>query len=115
MDKLKSKPEFSGKSLKVVIGADLVPWLSLWDEGERLKSDNEFIVFSRGNRVIDPQDMPPKSRTVKETFITDLSSTLLRERIKLAKDRYPEDTTLGLLGLIPKSVRKYISEHNLYV
>lgn len=114
MKKLKEMPEYQEFRLKFVIGSDLVPWLPNWDEGPKFMDENDFIVFTRGGQTINKDQLPKSSTVVQETFVTDMSSTFLRARIKQIRSTNPTDVTLGALGLIPKKTREYILTQNMY-
>ena len=115
MKKLKEKPEYQGFLLKFVIGSDLVPSLPQWDEGQKLIEENNFIIFTRGGQPINKEQLPKNSTIVQETFVTNMSSTFLRARMRQFQSTNPLDTTLGVLGLIPKKTREYILSQKLYI
>jgi nicotinate-nucleotide adenylyltransferase len=101
---LNQYPEYDG-NLFFVIGEDNFRLLSTWKEAEEL---SRLCKITVDRRSVDIQvDIPEnmESPLFVDTPRIDISSTLVRDRIKDGK-------TVGYI--IPKSVENYIKEHGLY-
>ncbi len=94
-----------------IIGSDLVNQLSKWDDINHLIKEIRFIIVPvlgdnmakiKKNKYVRMN----KSIILEDCLKTDLSSTEVREKIKLEKD---------FSNLIPDSVYGYIKKNKLYV
>lgn len=79
-----------------ILGSDLVPGLVKWDGGQKFLDEVKFIIFERKGyeHILDPStkkdySMPKYYEKIKadENLIGMISSTLVRQRIKHAKDK----------------------------
>ena len=91
-----------------VIGTDLLPDLIRWDGGQEFVDNVKFIIYPRAGYQM-PEKVPPQCRVLKkeEVVYSQLSSTVLRQRIAETK---LEHKKLGLVGITPLGVIKYIKE-----
>lgn len=101
---LNQYPEFTGK-LFFIIGEDNFRLLSTWKEAEGLSRLCKITVARRSVDI--PADIPENMEPplFVDTPRIDISSTMVRDRIKA-------DKTVGYI--IPKNVENYIIEHGLY-
>ncbi|RSD24137.1 nicotinate-nucleotide adenylyltransferase [Mesobacillus subterraneus] len=84
-----------------IIGGDMVEYLPKWQNIDRLLKMVKFIGVSRPSY----KDETPYDILYTETPQMDISSSMIRERVKAGRSiRY----------LLPDPVREYIEEHGLY-
>lgn len=97
-----------------IMGTDNLRDILNWKEWDRLLKEYKIIVMNRGEDTLSKvlKDMPIL-KSYKDNIIqipgllvTNISSTLIRERIKLGK-------SIG--HLTTKEIIKYIKENNLYL
>jgi nicotinate-nucleotide adenylyltransferase len=94
--------------IELIIGYDSLVNFETWKEPDKLVELAKLIVMKRNN-----SDARTKEKTSRffnraifvDTPVIDISSTLIRERIK---NNLPADF------LVPEKVLKYINENNLY-
>lgn len=96
--KLKELYNIEGR-LNFIIGTDAFKGIKTWYKADELKDLVHFIVFRRGEDVINPSDYEGYSYEIAECEKFDISSTELRKERK-------NDTT--------EEVRDYISKNGLY-
>ncbi|MBI2431073.1 MAG: nicotinate (nicotinamide) nucleotide adenylyltransferase [Candidatus Levybacteria bacterium] len=90
-----------------IVGSDILLEFSRWEKTENLTNLATFLVFPR-----DPFSKPKKLPkgfeiiTGEDLITTNLSSTIIRERIK---------KKLPITHLVPKEVEAYITKHKLYL
>jgi nicotinate-nucleotide adenylyltransferase len=88
-----------------LMGSDQLPHFNKWGNYQELLKEMHFFVYPRANFPMEPlyENMEPFIHT--DQTITNISSTLIRNRIK-----NQQDTSL----LLPKEIKKYIEENKLY-
>ena len=95
-----------GHTVFWVVGADIVHEFPKWEKADELLNLATFLVFPR-----DPYALPsalPKGFeliTGEELIVTNLSSTVIRNRIKQGKTMH---------HFVPENVERYIKEKRLY-
>ena len=92
-------------NIKMIIGADSFNNLFSWKNIEYIAEKYGFIVFPRPNIKIDINSPYHKYCCFSKYVMKDISSTIIREKLK-----YKKDISLYL----PKQVIEYIREKNLY-
>ena len=85
--------------LDFIIGTDAFKNIKSWYQADELKDLVHFIVFPRGEDIINPQDYEGYSFEITDSRKFDISSTKLRE------DKIGETT---------KEVKEYILKNGLY-
>lgn len=104
--------KFPEKSLNFVMGSDLIDEYRGWDYGERLKKDFEFVIVERvGFLDYDKGNMPDRSLVVDFAMKNEISSTLLRERVRGSFGK----GSLGLLGLTTRGVIEFIKKNRIFL
>lgn len=107
------KEQYNNYDIWFVMGTDNLKELETWHKPEQLLSKYKILVLNRkgGNleEVIENSDLLKKNR---ESLIQisgidkiDLSSTMIREKIKKGED---------IKEYVPKSILEYIEENRLY-
>ncbi len=87
-----------------VVGSDALREFSRWREYQKLSRMIRFLVFPRKDYPI--RILPPGFRRVEgNLLLSNISSTLIRERVRLG---------LTIDGLVFPEVRDYIKKKNLY-
>lgn len=89
-----------------IIGSDILSEFNRWEKREELTKLATFLVFPRDPYAI-PKNLPEGFEYLsgKNLITTNLSSTLVRERIK---------KHLPITYLVPKGVEEYIIKNKLY-
>jgi nicotinate-nucleotide adenylyltransferase len=89
-----------------LMGSDQLPTFTKWDYYQELLQKMHFYIYPRANFPMEPlfENMEPFIH--KDQTITNISSTLIRNRIK-----NQQDTSL----LLPPAINSYIEEKKLYV
>lgn len=89
-----------------IVGADILPELPRWEKAEALTKLATFLVFPRDPYIL-PPELPPGFAILshKDLVTTNLSSTLIRDRIEKKK---------SIHGFVPNVVEEYIREKGLY-
>ena len=142
MKSFEENSEYKNCVFYFIIGSDLVGSLTYWDDGPNLLEEINFLIFCRQGYSISSEILP-KSYTVIQTVLMDVSSTEARQRIEKNSSMYKSSSILvnntrnsneykdfqaklseskaiitskylGILGLVPKSVINYINENKLY-
>ncbi|MCR5249171.1 MAG: nicotinate-nucleotide adenylyltransferase [Lachnospiraceae bacterium] len=98
--------------LYFICGGDVLGSIGSWREPERIFAKATLAVFSReGSSALKDsaaalQETYPEARIVFISGkVADISSTMVRERVKKGQD---------IRGLVPSSVEEYIREKGLY-
>jgi nicotinic acid mononucleotide adenylyltransferase len=91
------------------IGADLVNGIRTWDDGDKLVTENSFIIMKREGYEYDKEKKPEKSVEINTNIYG--SSTSIRNRIKT---NCGSSKKFNIYGLTSKSCIEYIMVHNLY-
>lgn len=107
IDTIAEIKEKFGHEIYWIVGADIVSEFDRWEKTEELTTLATFLVFPRNPYKL-PQTLPKGFEIIdtKDLITTNLSSTIIRERIK--KD-------LPITHLVPKKVEEYIKSKKLYV
>ena len=106
IDTIKQLKSQTGAALYWIVGSDIVYEFERWERKDELIKEARFLVFPR-----DPYHLPKKLPfgfecvQDKHLITTNISSTIVRQRIKEKKD---------ISYLVPEKVEKYIIEHKLY-
>ena len=88
-----------------VIGSDQLPVFHLWGKWQELLERLPFFVFPRHGYPARPVYKNMTVVSHKSLIVTDISSTKLRERVKMG---------LPIDAFVPQGVSRYIQEHGLY-
>lgn len=111
----KLQETYAGAEINFVMGSDLLKSLHLWDEAEKLKSEYPFIIFHRGGvGEIESKTLPSKYQLVEKAVFTDISSTMIRNRIIASRVKNPLCKSMGVYGLLTNTVRETIFAEHLY-
>ena len=104
--------QYEDRELNFIIGADSVAQLHTWHNIEEMLELTRFVAVWRPGYEGAMEDMvrhlgeQAKERVLLlDTPVYDISSTEIRTRIRQG---------LGLAGLVPPAVERYIYEHGLY-
>lgn len=96
----------------VTVGGDMIMSLNTWYKFDELKKGCTFVAFNRAG--IEARQFNKQIAFLKENGadiivinkrISDISSTLIREKVKKGED---------LSGLLPKAVIEYIDKNGYY-
>lgn len=89
-----------------IVGSDAISDFSKWHSNARLSRLIKFLVFPRIDYPV--KFVPPGFRLInnKDFFVTNLSSTMIRERIK---------KNLPITGLVLPEIEEYIYKKGLYL
>jgi nicotinic acid mononucleotide adenylyltransferase len=93
------------------VGADLIDGMKYWDDGEKLKNENKFIIMEREGYLYDKNELP-KDRTILETSIYG-SSTSIRNRME-NNSNHDSPKKFNIYGLTTKSCIQYMITNKLY-
>jgi len=100
--------EYPDNDFVIVLGADLVPQIKDWYEGEKLCKEGQFLVIPRPG--FEKQKLPRNFAWLEapdlQLIHTQLSSTEIRKRLK-------KDVSL-VDGLVPPTVLAHIIRYDLY-
>ncbi len=90
-----------------IVGSDILGEFERWEKKEELIKEARFLVFPRDPYHL-PKKLPEGFECIQDKYLitTNISSTTIRQRIKMGKD---------ITHLVPKEVEKYIIAHMLYV
>lgn len=93
--------------INFIIGTDAFEKIETWYEAEKFKDLVDFIVFVRENKTVNFDDLKEKgySFEIARMPFIDISSTVLRERIKEGK---------SISNLVTEEVEEYIYKNGLY-
>lgn len=104
--------QYADRELNFIIGADSVAQLHTWHNIEEMLELTRFVAVWRPGYEDAMEELvrhlgeQPKERVLLlDTPVYDISSTEIRTRIRQG---------LGLAGLVPPAVERYIYEHGLY-
>ena len=93
-----------GQNVYHVVGADLLPQIKSWHQGERFWHQAKFAVVTRNGYDLNPKNLPPNHVVVKAQI--DGSSSVVRTEIY---KRRPFEK------LVAPGVMEYIRLHQLYL
>ena len=93
------------------MGSDLLEYLHLWEEADKMKQEISFLIYRRANSIIKPETLPNNYIIVNTTFVAS-SSTEVRKRIKenyklqSSDEEYDEEkyTSFESTSEIPKDI-----------
>lgn len=90
-----------------IVGSDIIYEFDRWKNTEELLNLATFLVFPRDPYHV-PKRIPKGFELIHDEHLitTNLSSTIIRERIKNGKT---------ISGLVPKEVEEYIIKNRLYI
>lgn len=98
--------QMSKDNIYWIVGSDILSEFSRWKKTETLTDLATFLVFPRDPFTL-PEKLPRGFEAIrdKELITTNLSSTLIRQRMKHGK---------SITGFVPEGVEQYIEEMGLY-
>jgi nicotinate-nucleotide adenylyltransferase len=99
------KREYPDHNFSFLMGSDQLPEFHKWNNHQQLLNEMPFYVYPRGSHR---HDVTYPNMTLLESptqIITNISSTLIRNRIK---------HNLPIGRIIPQNIAKYIIDHRLY-
>lgn len=107
------KKEYPDEEIYFVIGTDNLKYFRDWKDPEEILKNYKIIVLERDNdkidNIIDNDNLLKKYKSsikkVENQEKIDLSSTIIREKIKNNED---------IIGLVDDDVLKYIKKEQLY-
>ncbi|CAG9332386.1 unnamed protein product [Blepharisma stoltei] len=114
---------YPNKTLKLVIGSDLLSTLHSWDEPERLVSEINFAVLARKGFTISEEienefRSKPNFQFLPDLNIIEMSSTEVRNAIKNARKEAESKEELrekiAEIGFISGEIIDIIINNNLY-
>jgi len=88
-----------------LLGSDALPTFHKWKEYKKLSKMIKFLVFPRAGFPMKKLPDNFYSLAKKDSIITNISSTAIRERIKNGQ---------SIKNLVPKEVEEYIEKKQLY-
>jgi len=90
-----------------IVGSDIVYEFERWERKDELKKVAHFLVFPRDPYHL-PKKLPQGFECIQDKYLitTNISSTTIRQRVKMGKD---------ITYLVPEEVRKYIIKNKLYI
>lgn len=100
------KEKYNNYTVKMIIGSDSFNQLSIWKEPEYICKNYGFYVLLRPNIEVNKLSPYYKYCEFSKTIISDISSTYIREKIKLKQD---------ISCFVDKTVLTYIKEKKLYL
>lgn len=99
------KSQYHQHTFSFLMGSDQLPSFTKWGNWEKLIEEMHFFVYPRAGQR-HPVTFPNMTLLDSPTqVITNISSTLIRERIH---------TTKPVQRILPPSIATYITTHNLY-
>lgn len=100
------KLKYPDYQLILIMGSDQLPGFHLWKEYDRILSDYRILVYPRRGSD-DPEIVTPDYQTIKivDAPILEISSTSIRESVKLGKD---------VRFFMPVSAWQYLEEMHFY-
>ncbi|MBI2036214.1 nicotinate (nicotinamide) nucleotide adenylyltransferase [Candidatus Microgenomates bacterium] len=106
IDTIKEVKQKTGGNIFWIVGSDIVAEFTRWEKKEALIELATFLVFPRDPYHL-PKKLPRGFKLIsgKNLITTNLSSTILRERIAQGKP---------ITHLVPKETEIYIQKNNLY-
>ncbi|MEK7517245.1 MAG: nicotinate (nicotinamide) nucleotide adenylyltransferase [Patescibacteria group bacterium] len=90
-----------------IVGSDIVYEFDKWKRKDELIKEARFLVFPRDPYHL-PKKLPQGFECIQDKYLitTNISSTTIRQRIKMGKD---------ITYLVPEKVKEYIISHKLYL
>ena len=110
LDQLNALEENKDRDFYFAVGADLVNGLRTWDDGDRFVEECNFLIMNRTGYTYEAKNVPKSSVIVDNILEINISSTLVRKRIKSNISK----PSLGIVSLVLPSVIQLIKKHKLY-
>ena len=106
IDTIKQLKAQTGAEVYWIVGSDIVYEFERWDRKDELIKEARFLVFPRDPYHL-PKKLPEGFECIQDKYLitTNISSTTIRQRIKMGKD---------ITYLVPEKVKSYIIKHKLY-
>ena len=98
------KEKYPNHQFALILGADNLPTLPKWKNGEAIMNDYDIYVFQRPGTVIEPAHLKPNIK-VQETPQIFISASYIRKEIK---------NNRTIKYLVPKEVEEYIEKSSWY-
>lgn len=107
IDTIKQLKSQTGAEVYWIVGSDIVYEFEKWERKDELVKEARFLVFPRDPYHL-PKKLPQGFECVQDKYLitTNISSTIIRQRIKMGKD---------ISYLVPEKVKKHIIKHKLYL
>jgi len=107
IDTIKQLKAQTNAELYWIVGSDIVYEFDRWEKKDELIKEAHFLVFPRDPYHL-PKKLPQGFECIQDKYLitTNVSSTIIRQRIKMGKD---------ITHLVPEEVRRYIIKHGLYL
>lgn len=99
------KEKFPKNNFSFLMGADQLPGFKKWGSWQKLLNQMPFYIYPRNGYVNNLEYKNMRLLKSQNQIITNLSSTLIRERVK---------NKLSLNNLTPTAIINYINKHHLY-
>lgn len=107
IDTIKQLKNQTGGEVYWIVGSDIVYEFERWEKKDELLKVAHFLVFPRDPYHL-PQKLPAGFECIQDKHLitTNVSSTIIRQRVKMGKD---------ITRLVPEGVKRYIISHKLYL
>ena len=107
IDTIKELKAQTKAQLYWIVGSDIVYEFERWERKDELIKEAHFLVFPRDPYHL-PKKLPKGFECIQDKYLitTNISSTAIRQRIKMGK---------SIEGLVPREVEKYIIKNKLYL
>ncbi len=107
IDTIKQLKAQTGAEVYWIVGSDIVYEFERWDRKDELIKEARFLVFPRDPYHL-PKKLPEGFECIQDKYLitTNISSTTIRQRIKMGKD---------ITYLVPEKIKSYIIKHELYI
>jgi len=106
IDTIKQLKTQTDAELYWIVGSDIIYEFERWEKKDELIKEAHFLVFPRDPYHL-PEKLPQGFECIQDKYLitTNISSTTIRQRVKMGKD---------ITHLVPKEVERYIIKHKLY-
>ena len=106
IDTIKQLKTQTDAELYWIVGSDIIYEFERWEKKDELIKEAHFLVFPRDPYHL-PEKLPQGFECIQDKYLitTNISSTAIRQRIKMGK---------SIEGLVPEKVRSYIIKNKLY-
>lgn len=99
------KGQFPLNNFSLIIGGDNLTSFKKWKDYERILEENQILIYNRAYNDSDQNLIEHKNIHYRQLPQLDISSTMIRERIKSEK---------SIDFMVTNEVKKYIINQNLY-
>jgi nicotinate-nucleotide adenylyltransferase len=99
------KTQFPSYNFLLIIGGDNLTSLNKWKDYNRIIDENQILVYNRADNISDKNFIEHKNIHFKKLPQLDISSTMIRERIKTEK---------SIDFMVTNEVKNYIIKQKLY-